>query len=91
MPDHNQESKRVANRRWADLRTTAAYAGYSSEQFRHLIRAGIFPKPIYLTSCAKGMWDLTAIDACFEKAARSRKPGRDARGFVKQRLEAANA
>ncbi len=67
----------------------AHYVGYSRDQFRRLVKQGIFPRGIFLTANAKAIWSLRRLDEAIEKAARSRKPRRQPRGIIRQH-EAAN-
>jgi hypothetical protein len=75
-------------RGYIDQAGAAAYVGYSLDQFRDLIARGIFPRGRPLTADGKLLFRISDLDAAVEKAWRSRKPRREARGVVRQRLEA---
>jgi predicted DNA-binding transcriptional regulator AlpA len=74
-------------RGYLDEAGAAAYVGYSRDQFKRLVKQLIFPKPIFLTPNAKGLWSIRALDAAIDRATRSRKPRREVRGVFRERLE----
>jgi hypothetical protein len=88
MPPKPTEPNNERPRGWTDKHGAAAYTGYSEWQFLELAKAGVFEPPTYLTPGSKGMWSYRGLDASYEKAKRSRKPRRQLRGIVRQRLEA---
>lgn len=73
---------------YVDEAGAAAYVGYSRDQFRRLQRRGVFKPGRPLTPDGKHLFKLSDLDASIEKAWRSRKPRRQPRGIVRQRLEA---
>ncbi len=86
MPSEDNHNN--ATRGYVGEADAAHYVGYSRDQFRRLVRKGIFPRGTVLTANSKAIWSLRLLDAAIEKAARSRKPRRQPRGILRQRMEA---
>jgi predicted DNA-binding transcriptional regulator AlpA len=82
------ESTNTSSRGYADEAAAAAYIGYSRDQFRELIKRGLFPRGRPLTPDGKLLWRISDLDAAVQRAWRSRKARRSQRGIVRQRLEA---
>jgi len=74
-------------RGYTDEAGAAAYVGYSVDQFKRLKGRGIFKRGQPLTPDGKLLHRYADLDAAIERAWRSRKPRRQARGIVRQRME----
>jgi excisionase family DNA binding protein len=73
---------------YTDEKGAADYVGISRDTFRRLVKRGVFKRGFPLTPGGKHMFKFSDLDAAMAKAARSRKPKREPRGIVRQRLEA---
>src|SRR3974390_3222417 len=77
-----------APRGYTDRRGVAAYFNVSTWQVDEWVRQGVLPRGVTLTPGGKRFFSYRVLDLAYERAARSRKPGREPRGIVRQRLEA---
>ena len=82
----SDQDQHAAHRGYGDKWASSAYIGVSVWQFVGWTKAGILPRGFPLAPGGKFFWSFRALDAAMDKAARSRKPRREHRGIVKERL-----
>jgi hypothetical protein len=88
---HNEVATTTSPRGYTDERGAAEYVSYSLDRFKELVAQGVFKRGRALTSDGKLLHKYSDLDAAVEKAFRTRKPRRRARGIVRIRQEAARA
>jgi hypothetical protein len=77
-----------ARRGYTDRNGAARYFNVSVWQIDAWERAGILRPGVTITPRGKKFFRFVDLDAAFERAARSRRPRREPRGIIRQRLEA---
>jgi hypothetical protein len=75
------------NRGFTDKKGVAEYFGVSVWQVDRWVDQGVIPRGVPMTRDGKRLWRLSDLDHAFERASRSRRPRREPRGIVRQRLE----
>jgi predicted DNA-binding transcriptional regulator AlpA len=86
--DTNQPVTNITLMRLSEL---VVQLGVSSWTINRWIKAGTFPRPIYMTPASPAVWRVREIEAFLDKRRRSRREKPKPRGALKQQRETDDA
>jgi predicted DNA-binding transcriptional regulator AlpA len=86
--DHPKDDNRDLKRRigLADITDLSRELGVSPFTIRRWVKAGHFPKPLYVSAGAPARWRVSQIEDWLDKAALSRRKRPAPRGALKRQM-----